>query len=96
MAKRVFYPENVQKIGFFRHQSFFKLQTSMIAQIDRKKILSHFYILHIFWLPTKIQKLPKRDFLPQKCPKIEKFLKSVLDQFSEIYVVSSLYEYPKF
>ena len=40
---------------FFLKSAIFKLQTSMIAQNDRKKILSNFYLLHIF--PGCLEKL---------------------------------------
>ena len=50
-----FTPKMLQKIKNFLNQPFFKLQTSMIAQNDRNKILSFFYLLHFF--PGGLEKL---------------------------------------
>ena len=44
----------------------------MIAQNDRNEIPHNFLVTFFSWLPKKIEKSKKREFLPQKCPKILK------------------------
>ena len=84
MAKNViFYP---QKIDFLE-STIFKLQTPMITQNDRNKILRNFFLLHFFaGCLEKLENGKKRDFLPQKCPKeLEIFLKSSIFQATELF-----------
>ena len=75
MAKNViFYPKNVQKIEKIWNQSFFKLQTSMIAQNDHNEILINFLLLH--FLPGELEKLENGKnviFYPKNDQKIENF-----------------------
>ena len=38
-----------------------------------------------YWRPRKIEKWQKRNFLPQKCSKIENFLKSTIFQATDLH-----------
>ena len=70
----IFYPKNAQKIEKIWNLSFFKLQTSMIAQIDRNKILSNFVLLHFFPVGTENLENGKNViFYPKNDQKIEIF-----------------------
>ena len=70
-------PKMPKKLKNFWNQSFFKLQTSMIAQNDRNKILSNYLLLHFF--PGCLEKLKNGKnvvFLPQKFPKNRKIFET--------------------
>ena len=75
-----------QKLKNFWNQSFFKLQTSMIAQNDRNKILSNYFFPTLFsWLPKKIEKWQKNViFYPKNAQKIEKKLESAIFQDTDL------------
>ena len=75
MAQNViFYPKDSQKSKKFWNQQFFKLQTSMIAQNDRNKILSNFVLLHFFPVgPKKLENGKNVIFYPKNDQKIEIF-----------------------
>ena len=87
MAKTwLFYPKDAQKSNLFWNQPFFKLQTSIIAQNDNNKILSNFVLLHFF--PGCLEKLKNgktHGFLPEKCPKNQKNLKSSNFQATDLH-----------
>ena len=73
--KRDFFtPKMPKKLKIFWNQSFFKLQTSMIAQNDRNKILSNFVLLHFFPVgPEKLENGKNVIFYSQNDQKIENF-----------------------
>ena len=70
----IFDPKNTEKSKKNWNQSFFKLQTSMIAQNDRDKILSNFVLLHFFPVgPEKLENGKNVIFYPKNDQKIENF-----------------------
>ena len=78
-------PKIPKKSEFFWNQPFFKLQTSMITQNDRNKILSKFFATFCPGYLEKLKNGKKRVFTPKMHQKIEHFLKSSMFQATDIY-----------
>ena len=65
----------------------------MIAQNDRNKILSQFYLVHLTpGCLEKNEKWQKRDFCPQKAQKIEKFSQKskIFEKISNFFWLKSI------